>query len=54
MSSPSTRPPNPGDDAVSSLWLGVRRWAERCSYQVGPTAISQLITEITIGLADPD
>src|SRR5664280_2738717 len=24
MSSPSTRPPNPGDDAVSSLWLGVR------------------------------
>jgi hypothetical protein len=24
MSSRSTRPPNPGDDAVSSLWLGVR------------------------------
>src|SRR5664279_2530733 len=24
MSSPSTRPPNPGDGAVSSLWLGVR------------------------------
>jgi hypothetical protein len=24
MSSPSTRAPNPGDDAVSSLWLGVR------------------------------
>jgi len=24
MSSPSTRPPNPGDDAVSPIWLVVR------------------------------
>jgi len=90
MSSPSTRPPNPGDDAVSPIWLVVRFMVsapllpagsdgerragllgelELLTLQLPPVvqpdvpdraeiialraAISQLITEITIGLADP-
>jgi len=36
MSSPSTRPPNPGDDAISSLWLGVRRLVSVRLLPAGP------------------
>ena len=36
MSSPSTRPPNPGDDAISSLWLGVRRLVRVRLLPAGP------------------